>query len=237
LIRDKELLEQNPSTDEKYEGIPKLIVKSLGLQSYDEIWQAMQDYTNRRGVASQDQLWLLEHPPVFTLGQAGKSEHVLNPGDIPIVYSDRGGQVTYHGPGQLIAYLLIDLHRARLGIRGLVNHLEAAVISLLGKHGIDAVSRQNAPGVYIEESKVASLGLRVRRGCSYHGLSLNVDMDLEPFSRINPCGFPGLQVTQLADWQKAPNLPRVGQELAQHLADRLGYTLNFADSDEPHEHE
>jgi lipoyl(octanoyl) transferase len=237
LIREKELVDQNTSTDGKHGVTPKLEVKSLGIQPYADTWKAMQDYTNRRGVTSQDQLWLLEHSPVFTLGQAGKPEHLLNPGNIPVVHSDRGGQVTYHGPGQLIAYLLIDLHRARLGIRGLVTHLEEAVISLLAKHGINAISRQDAPGVYIEESKVASLGLRVRRGCSYHGLSLNVDMDLEPFSRINPCGFPGQQVTQLADWQKTPKLLSVGQELARHLADRLGYTLSFADSEESHEYE
>lgn len=214
-----------------------LLVKSLGIQPYAKTWQAMQDYTNQRGPSSPDQLWLLEHPPVFTLGQAGKPEHLLNPGDIPIVNSDRGGQVTYHGPGQLIAYLLLDLRRAHLGVRGLVTHLEAAVISLLAEHRLKANARKDAPGVYIDTSKVASLGLRVRRGCSYHGLSLNVDMDLEPFSRINPCGFPGLQVTQLADLNIDADLPSLGRELAQHLAERLGYTLSLVDPDEPNEYD
>ncbi|MES9941248.1 MAG: lipoyl(octanoyl) transferase LipB [Candidatus Thiodiazotropha sp. 6PLUC2] len=214
-----------------------LLVKSLGIQPYAKTWQAMQDYTNQRGPSTPDQLWLLEHPPVFTLGQAGKPEHLLNPGDIPIVNSDRGGQVTYHGPGQLIAYLLLDLRRAHLGVRGLVTHLEAAVISLLAEHRLKANARKDAPGVYIETSKVASLGLRVRRGCSYHGLSLNVDMDLEPFSRINPCGYPGLQVTQLADLNIDADLPSLGRELAQHLAERLGYTLSFVDPDEPNEYD
>ncbi|MEJ2609032.1 MAG: lipoyl(octanoyl) transferase LipB [Candidatus Thiodiazotropha sp.] len=198
-----------------------LQVKFLGLQPYTQIWQAMQNYTNERDASSQDQLWLLEHPPVFTLGQAGKPEHLLNPGEIPVIKSDRGGQVTYHGPGQLIAYLLLDLRRAQLGVRGLVTHLEEAVITLLGKHGVTASARRDAPGVYIGESKVASLGLRVRRGCCYHGLSINVDMDMEPFSRINPCGYPGLSVTQLADQQIDTDLPTLGQELAHHLAERL----------------
>jgi lipoyl(octanoyl) transferase len=208
-----------------------LQVKSLGCQPYSKTWQAMQDYTNGRGPTSPDQLWLLEHPPVFTLGQAGKPEHLLNPGNIPVVNSDRGGQVTYHGPGQLIAYLLLDLRRAHLGVRALVTLLETTVISLLAGYGIKANARKDAPGVYVESAKLASLGLRVRKGCSYHGLSLNVDMDLEPFSRINPCGYPGLQVTQLADLGIETDLPRLGQELSQHLADRLGYTLSFAAPD------
>lgn len=215
-----------------------LLVKSLGRQPYNKIWQAMQDYTNQRNSASPDQLWLLEHPPVFTLGQAGKPEHLLNPGNIPVVNSDRGGQVTYHGPGQLIAYLLLDLRRGQLGVRALVTHLEATVISLLAGYGIKAKARKDAPGVYVESAKLASLGLRVRRGCSYHGLSLNVDMDLEPFSRINPCGYPGLQVTQLADLgvEADLDLPSLGRELAQHLTERLGYTLSFAAPDESNEY-
>ncbi|MES9853708.1 MAG: lipoyl(octanoyl) transferase LipB [Candidatus Thiodiazotropha sp. L084R] len=214
-----------------------LLVKSLGIQPYAKTWQAMQDYTNQRGPSSPDQLWLLEHPPVFTLGQAGKPEHLLNPGNIPIVNSDRGGQVTYHGPGQLIAYLLLDLRRAHIGVRGLVTNLETSVITLLAEYGIKANARKDAPGVYVEASKVASVGLRVRKGCSYHGLSLNVDMDLEPFSRINPCGYPGLQVTQLVDLNVDSDLPSLGQELAQHLAMRLGYTLSFADPDESNEYD
>ncbi|MES9832324.1 MAG: lipoyl(octanoyl) transferase LipB [Candidatus Thiodiazotropha sp. DIVDIV] len=214
-----------------------LLVKSLGIQPYAKTWQAMQDYTNQRGPSSPDQLWLLEHPPVFTLGQAGKPEHLLNPGNIPIVNSDRGGQVTYHGPGQLIAYLLLDLRRAHIGVRGLVTNLETSVITLLAEYGIKANARKDAPGVYVEASKVASVGLRVRKGCSYHGLSLNVDMDLEPFSRINPCGYPGLQVAQLVDLNVDSDLPSLGRELAQHLAKRLGYTLSFADPDESNEYD
>ncbi|MEJ2618877.1 MAG: lipoyl(octanoyl) transferase LipB [Candidatus Thiodiazotropha sp.] len=214
--------------------MPVLLVKTLGLQPYDATWHAMQDYTSRRNADSPDQLWLLQHPPVFTLGQAGKREHILKPGDIPIVNSDRGGQVTYHGPGQLIAYLLLDLRRAKLGIRGLVSQLESAVINLLAKFDIQAEARKDAPGVYIENAKIASLGLRVRKGCSYHGLSLNIDMDLEPFTRINPCGYPGLQVTQLADHRVDNDLPSLGLELAQQLAEGLGYTLSFPAPDSDH---
>lgn len=191
----------------------------------------MQDYTDARDSSSPDQLWLLEHPPVFTLGQAGKAEHLLDPGTIPVMKTDRGGQVTYHGPGQLIAYLLLDLRRAHLGIRTLVSHLEEAVIALLAEYAISASARRDAPGVYIEACKVASLGLRVRRGCCFHGLSLNVDMDLDPFKRINPCGYPGLKVTQLADQKVTTDIPTLGRELCHHLAHSLGYTLTFVDTE------
>jgi lipoyl(octanoyl) transferase len=201
------------------------------MQPYRTTWQAMQDYTNTRNASSPDQLWLLEHPPVFTLGQAGKTEHLLDPGDIPVIKTDRGGQVTYHGPGQLIAYLLLDLRRAHIGIRTLVSHLEQTVISLLAEYGITAAARRDAPGVYIAERKIASLGLRVRRGCSFHGLSLNVDMDLAPFKRINPCGYPGLSVTQLVDQQVAVDMATITLQLPQHLAQSLGYTLTFADTE------
>jgi lipoyl(octanoyl) transferase len=210
-----------------------LIVKHLGLQPYAETWQAMQEYTNQRDDASPDQFWLLEHPPVFTLGQAGKSEHLLDPGDIPVVKTDRGGQVTYHGPGQLIGYLLLDLRRAGLGVRGLVSLLEQAVIELLAADGIHAVARRDAPGVYVDEAKIASIGLRVRHGCSFHGLSLNVAMDLSPFSRINPCGYPGLRLTQLSELVHDVNFPRVQRELARHLARGLGYTLEFESHHSP----
>jgi lipoyl(octanoyl) transferase len=203
----------------------------LGIEPYQAIWQAMQDYTNRRDESTPDQLWLLQHPPVFTLGQAGKTEHLIDPGDIPVVKTDRGGQVTYHGPGQLIAYLLFDLRRAHIGVRTLVNHLEQSVVSLLAEQGVTANSRQDAPGVYIAARKVASLGLRVRRGCSFHGLSLNVDMDLSPFERINPCGYPGLKVTQLADQQIQGDITTIGVKLAHHLAHSLGYTLTFIDNE------
>lgn len=202
-----------------------LLVKQLGLQPYEIVWRAMRDYTDQRTPSSPDQLWLLQHPPVFTLGQAGKPEHLLSPGEIPVLKTDRGGQVTYHGPGQLIAYLLLDLRRAKLGVRALVSQLEQSVISLLAEQSIRAASRPDAPGVYVDECKIASLGLRVRRGCSFHGLSLNVDMDLEPFSRINPCGYPGLAVTQLVDLGVTTDLPTQGLDLARHLAAGLGYTL------------
>ncbi|MET0000400.1 octanoyltransferase [Candidatus Thiodiazotropha endoloripes] len=217
--------------------MPVLEVKELGLQPYGDSWRAMQAFTDKRTPNTADQLWLLQHPAVFTLGQAGKPEHILNPGDIPIVNSDRGGQVTYHGPGQLIAYTMIDLRRARLGVRGLVTHLESAVIGLLAKYAIQANASKDAPGVYIDGAKVASLGLRVRKGCSYHGLSLNIDMDLEPFTRINPCGYPGLAVTQLTELGVKSDLPSLGRELAQQLAEGLGYTLSFTDpqADKPDE--
>lgn len=222
----------NPSIhSEALEVSSHLLVRQLGLQPYQTTWQAMQDYTNARDASSPDQLWLVEHPPVFTLGQAGKTEHLLDPGNIPVIKTDRGGQVTYHGPGQLIAYLLLDLRRARIGVRTLVGHLEGAVISLLAEYGIAAVARRDAPGVYIAESKVASLGLRIRRGCSFHGLSLNVDMDLAPFTRINPCGYPGLKVTQLVDQQIDADLATLGRKLPHHLAQTLGYTLTFIDTE------
>lgn len=208
-----------------------LIVKHLGLRAYADTWQAMRDYTDLRDASSPDQLWLLEHPPVFTLGQAGKPEHLLDAGDIPVVRSDRGGQVTYHGPGQLVAYLLLDLRRAGLGVRSLVTLLEQATIDLLAQRGIRAEARRDAPGVYVAGAKIASIGLRVRHGCSFHGLSLNLAMDLEPFSRINPCGHPGLAVTRLSDLAETVDLPRIGEELARHLARGLGYTLAFAQSE------
>ncbi|MEJ2393520.1 MAG: lipoyl(octanoyl) transferase LipB [Candidatus Thiodiazotropha sp.] len=204
-----------------------LHVRNMGLRPYAETWRAMREYTDQRDAESPDQLWLLEHPPVFTLGQAGKPEHLLAPGEIPVIKTDRGGQVTYHGPGQLVAYLLLDLRRAGLGVRGLVTLLEQAVIDLLRAEGIEASAREDAPGVYIAEAKIASVGLRVRHGCSFHGLSLNVAMDLTPFERINPCGYPGLEVTQLSELVEEADLPRVGQELSQHLARGLGYTLEF----------
>lgn len=225
-----------PTTDPATPGerlyVPSnLLIRQLGMQPYQATWQAMQDYTNGRDASSPDQLWLLEHPALFTLGQAGKTEHILDPGDIPVINSDRGGQVTYHGPGQLIAYLLLDLRRARIGIRTLVTHLEQSVIALLREYGIGATARRDAPGVYIADSKVASLGLRVCRGCCYHGLSLNVDMDLSPFERINPCGFPGLSVTQLADQKIDADIPTLGLGLSRHLAQALGYTLTCIDTE------
>ena len=187
----------------------------------------MQRYTDERAPGSADRLWLLEHPPVFTLGRAARREHLIEPGGIPVVRTDRGGQVTYHGPGQLMAYLLLDLRPAGLGVRRLVGLMEQAVIGLLADYGIGAETRPGAPGVYVEGRKIAALGLRVRRGCTFHGLALNVDMDLEPFSRIDPCGYPGLKVTQLSDLGGPTDLDQVGADLTRHLARQLDYTVIY----------
>jgi lipoyl(octanoyl) transferase len=173
-------------------------IRRLGIVAdYGETWQAMKDFTDQRDDATEDELWLLQHPPVFTQGQAGKAEHVLAPGDIPVVQVDRGGQVTYHGPGQWVVYLLVDLRRHSLGVRDLVDVIEQSIVRVLAQQGVSSQPRPDAPGVYVGGAKIASLGLRVRRGCSYHGLAFNLDMDLEPFSRINPCGYEGLNVTDL----------------------------------------
>ena len=177
----------------------KLRLKQLGLKDYRETWEAMREFTDARGEETEDEIWLVEHPPVYTLGRNGDPAHILGATNIPVVESDRGGQVTYHGPGQLVAYVLFDLNRLGIGVRSLVTGLENAVINTLSQYGIKSEARRDAPGVYVDGKKIASLGLRVRKGCSYHGLSLNVDMDLSPFSAINPCGYPGLEVTQLVD--------------------------------------
>ncbi len=174
-----------------------LIIRQFGLRDYATTWQAMRDFTEQRGDDTADEFWILQHPPVYTQGLSGKAEHLLNPGAVPIVQTDRGGQVTYHGPGQLILYPLIDLKRKKLGIRALVSALENSTVALLRQYGLQAYARADAPGVYINEEKIASLGLRVRRGCSYHGLSLNINLDLTPFEGINPCGYAGLAVTSL----------------------------------------
>jgi lipoyl(octanoyl) transferase len=201
----------------------ELRVRHLGLRDYQPVWRAMQQFTQRRDAATPDELWLVEHASVYTQGLSGKPEHVLAPGAIPVVQTDRGGQVTYHGPGQLVAYTLIDLARRQLGVRELVSALEQTVIALLAEHGIAAQARRDAPGVYVNGAKIASLGLRVRRGRSYHGLSLNVAMDLEPFARINPCGYAGLAVTQLATLGGPDNLADAAEGLIRHFATRLGY--------------
>lgn len=197
-------------------------VRSLGRTEYGTVLDAMRAFTRDRDADTADALWLTEHAPVFTQGQAGRPEHVLAPGDIPVVQSDRGGQVTYHGPGQLVAYLLLDLRRRRLGARGLVTLIETSLIELLAGYGIDAESRPAAPGVYVAGAKVASLGLRIRRGCSYHGLSLNVNMDLAPFSCINPCGAAGQVVTQLKDLGGPDDVAVVAEALSKTLQRRLG---------------
>lgn len=201
------------------------LVRHHGLVPYERTWREMQALTERRDAASLDELWFLEHPPVFTLGLNGSREHLLAPGHIPVVHIDRGGQVTYHGPGQLVVYPLVDLRRAGLDVRQFVAALETAVIRCAARYGIEANARRDAPGVYVQGRKLASLGLRIRRGCSYHGLAFNVDMDLEPFSRINPCGFAGLEVTQLADLgvQKTP--AEVAAALEPELLETLGYAL------------
>ena len=173
-------------------------IRKLGLVDYQSTWQAMKDFTDQRDINTEDELWLVQHAPVFTQGQAGKAEHVLAPGDIPVLQVDRGGQVTYHGPGQWLVYMLVDIRRHNLGVRDLVDLIEHSIVVVLAQFGIAAAPRRDAPGVYVDGQKIASLGLRVRRGCSYHGLALNVDMDLEPFSRINPCGHEGLQVTSVS---------------------------------------
>ena len=175
-----------------------LVTRELGMAEYQPVLDAMRQLTEHRDRDTPDELWLLQHPRVFTQGQAGKAEHVLAPGDIPVIPVDRGGQVTYHGPGQWVIYLMVDLKRSGLGVRALVTLIEESIVGLLAEYGIDAAPDPKAPGVYVNGDKIASLGLRVRRGCSYHGLSLNVDMDLEPFQRINPCGYEGLQVTSMA---------------------------------------
>jgi lipoyl(octanoyl) transferase len=201
--------------------LPALVLRRLSRRDYHDTWAAMRRFTDARDAASADELWLLEHPPVFTLGQAGRPEHVLDPGGIPVVQTDRGGQVTYHGPGQLVAYLLLDLKRAGLGVKALVNLLEQAVVDLLAEHGVAAAARPDAPGVYVDGAKIASVGLRIRHGCSYHGIALNLDLDLAPFRRINPCGYAGLAVTRLADLAPGADTEAVGARLAGILALRL----------------
>jgi len=202
-----------------------VIVRWQGLVGYEPAFSAMQKFVDERGPGTPDEIWLLEHPPVFTLGMAADRSHVLAPGDIPVVAADRGGQVTYHGPGQLVAYPLLDVRRLGITVRALVMQLEQAVIDLMAARGIPAAGRRDAPGVYVDGRKAASLGLRIRRGCSYHGLALNVAMDLEPFSRINPCGLAGMQVTQLADLGIHMTVEEAGREFAQRLAKGLGLAL------------
>lgn len=200
----------------------QLVIRNLGLQDYTRIWQAMQQFTDQRNSDSVDEIWLLEHSPVFTQGQAGKAEHLLFPGEIPVVQVDRGGQVTYHGPGQLVAYVLLDIKRRNLGVRQLVTMLEQILIQLLAGHGITANARPDAPGVYVNGAKIASLGLRVRKGCTFHGLALNVNMNMEPFSRINPCGYAGMQMVQSSELGGPQQVSVAAAELAelfqQHLA-------------------
>jgi lipoyl(octanoyl) transferase len=202
----------------------QLIVRWLGQQDYASCWQAMQAFTNGRTPETVDEIWLLEHLPVFTQGQNGKPEHLLNPGEIPVVQTDRGGQITYHGPGQLMVYTLIDLRRKRLNVRDLVTKLEQSVIDLLAEYHIEAVAKRDAPGVYVDGKKICSIGLRIRRGCSYHGIAFNISMDLEPFTRINPCGFTALQMTQFASLGGPTSTQEAGAQLVNYLMQNLVYT-------------
>lgn len=196
---------------------PALLVKRLGRVPYEDAWEAMRAFTAARTAETPDEIWLVEHPPVYTLGQAGKAEHLLRTTDIPLVSTDRGGQITYHGPGQIVVYLLIDLSRRGLKVRQLVSIMEQALIDCLAGYGISAARLAGAPGVYVDGAKIAALGLRVRQGCSYHGLSLNVSMDLSPFGWINPCGYAGMQTTQLSDFGVRDTPDEAGARLLQHL--------------------
>jgi lipoyl(octanoyl) transferase len=198
------------------------ITRDLGRQPYEPVWRAMQQFTDARAEATLDELWLVEHEPVFTLGQAGKPEHVLMPGDIPVIHVDRGGQVTYHGPGQIVAYPLLDLRRLKLGVRDYVHAIEQAVIDTLGDWNIQGVRREGAPGVYVGDAKIAALGIRVRHGCSFHGLAFNIAMDLEPFARINPCGYAGLRVTSMRELGGPSSVDAVKPALLAHLAAQFG---------------
>ena len=203
---------------------PPLVVRHLGLADYLPTLEAMRHLTAERDEQTPDEIWLLQHPRVFTQGQAGKPEHLLAPGDIPVVQVERGGQVTYHGPGQLVAYLMLDLRRLDLGVRELVSAMELSLVDVLAGYGIEAAPKAEAPGVYVKDDKIASLGLRVRRGCSFHGLALNVDMDMMPFQRINPCGYAGLKMVQMKDLLATPPVfDEVSQRLEQALRQRLGY--------------
>jgi lipoyl(octanoyl) transferase len=202
-----------------------LKVKRLGVCEYTPVWREMQHFTDRRSAGVADELWLLEHRPVFTLGMNAKREHLLACGNIPVIAVDRGGQVTYHGPGQMVAYIMADLRKSGLGIRQLVEALENSVIDWLATQNVSAQASREAPGVYVDGAKIAALGLRIRRGCSYHGLAFNVDMDLEPFSRINPCGYQGQTVTQLSDLGVALSVDEVCEGWLPYLASQLDYTV------------
>lgn len=201
----------------------QLRLRRLGIADYERVWREMQDFTDSRDEGSGDELWLVQHPPVFTQGQAGKAEHVLAPGDIPVIQVDRGGQVTYHGPGQIVAYPLVDIRRKGMTVREFVRCIEESIIRVLAQYSVKGERIEGAPGIYVAGDKVASLGLRVRRGCTFHGLAFNIDMDLEPFQRINPCGYAGLQVTQLSALATA-SLAEVEERLISSLAGQLGYS-------------
>lgn len=210
-----------------------LLVRQLGQRDWQPISDAMHRFTDQRDSDTPDEVWLVEHNPVFTQGQAGKAEHLLMPGDIPVVQSDRGGQITYHGPGQQVMYVLIDVKRRKLGVRQLVTALEETVVATLADYGVSAHARPDAPGVYVGEEKICSLGLRIRKGCSFHGLALNVAMDLAPFLRINPCGYAGMRMTQLGQFQPGVTTADVQPRLVQHFAQLTGFTASEWLNDEP----
>lgn len=201
-----------------------LVIRQLGVQPWAPVSQAMHNFTDQRGETSPDEIWLVEHLPVFTQGQAGKAEHLLGPGDIPVMQSDRGGQVTYHGPGQQVMYVLVNLKRRKVGVRQLVTVIEETVIATLDHFGIQAAAKADAPGVYVQDKKICSLGLRIRNGCSFHGLALNVDMDLTPFLRINPCGYAGLEMTQLSEFKPGVTVSDVQPQLIEHFSRLLNIT-------------
>ena len=213
-----------PGGEPALELAPSPVIRRLGCVEYGPTWQAMQRFTDERDATTPDEIWFLEHRPVFTLGMNANRAHVLAPGEIPVVQIDRGGQVTYHGPGQLVVYPLLHLRRAGLGVRDLVTALERAVIALAQEFGIDAACRRGAPGIYVAGKKLASVGLRIRRGASYHGLAVNVGMDLEPFQRINPCGYQGLEVTQFRDLGGPETVARAAELLEPHLLRELRFT-------------
>jgi lipoyl(octanoyl) transferase len=214
-----------PAGDAGESAPDRAAIRALGRTDYEACWRAMQAFTDARGVDTRDEIWLTEHPPVYTLGLAGRRDHLLRETGIPVIKVDRGGQITYHGPGQLVAYVLVDLRRRRLGVRDLVRRLEASVVEWLAPLGIDAYGKPSAPGVYVQrdarEAKIAALGLKVRNGCTYHGISVNVAMDLSPFLDIDPCGYPGLAVTQLADFGVRLTVEHAGAGLAPVIASRL----------------
>lgn len=210
--------------DQPQDGKKAYRLRQLGRVEYSTVFAAQREFTNTRNADTLDEFWLVEHPPVFTQGQAGKAEHLLNAGDIPVVQSDRGGQITYHGPGQVVLYMLVDLRRGGLGVRTAVTALETSVIQLLSQVGITAAADPHAPGVYVQGAKVAALGLRVRKGCCYHGVALNVDLDLEPYSRINPCGYAGQAVTSTHLLGVPGGVAEIGEALASQLAAHLKYT-------------
>ncbi len=201
----------------------QLVIRHYGLQPYETMLNAMHEFTSTRNENTTDEIWLVEHPPVFTQGQAGKPEHLLLSSNIPLVHSDRGGQVTYHGPGQLVAYFLLDIRRKSMGVRELVTNIETLVVDTLRQFGITSYPRADAPGVYVDEKKICSLGLRIRKGCSFHGLALNVNMDLSPFTYINPCGYAGMVMTQTADLNGPSSLSDIIPVFIQTLTSQLGY--------------